>query len=323
MGAKNLLSTKPLWWGIAATVILFVVAVVVPLFGFILGLLTMVPAIYLSRKSENHWVAFQIVLAASLLIMLVFRNLGPALGYLIEYGVPTVSLAVVARKKAGPLSILAQGSAIGALMIVAAIFFYAVLVERSPVEMLQQAFQANLELVSSVYRQMGVADEQLATLTDSAKILAHWVGMLFPALIFASYFMLNGLTMVVVTVVGRYRQTAIDWGKGRPFAEFAVFPQLVWALIGCWMAILLLPDLPEVVNFVIYNCTFILFLFYFIQGLAIIHYYLDFFQVGFGGRFFIFFMLFAFLFLLLAVVVIGLFDLWVDFRRFVPRETED
>ena len=81
--------------------------------------------------------------------------------------------------------------------------------------------------------------------------------------------------------------------------------------------------MPPAAAMVLDNTIFILVLFYFLQGMAIIHYYLDGFRVGFVGRFFIFFLLFAFLFLLVAVAVVGLFDLWVDFRRFGPRPAAD
>ncbi len=322
MGAEKPLSAKLLGLGIAATTFLFLVAVVVPFFGFVLGLLTMVPAVYLSRKSESDRVAGPVVLASGLLLLLAFRSFGPVLGYAVEYGLPTLALTVAARKKSGPLPILIRAAAVSTLVVVLAIIFYAFQGSQTPMAMIQQAFQGNLEMVRQLYRQMGVPAEQLAVLTDSATVLARWVGLLFPALIFASYFFVIGLTMAVVTLLGRYRQTTIDWGQGRPFTAFAVYPQAVWVLIGCWMAVLLLPGLPAAVNFVLYNCICILVWFYFIQGMAIIHYYLDVFRVGFVGRFFVFFLLFAFLFLLVAVAVVGLFDLWVDFRRF-GRRAED
>ncbi|MBW1646068.1 MAG: DUF2232 domain-containing protein [Deltaproteobacteria bacterium] len=323
MGAEKPLSARSLGLGIAATTALFLVAVVVPLFGFVLGLLTMVPAVYLSRRGDSHWTALQIVPAAALLLLLAFRSFGPMLGYLVEYGLPTVAVALAARKKPGPLAVLVRAAAASSLVVVLAIFFYALQASQSPMALIQQVFQANLELVRQVYEQMGVPADQLAVLTDSAQVLARWVGLLFPALIFASYFFLIGLTMAVVTLWGRYRQTVIDWGPGRPFTAFAVPPGAVWVLIACWTAVLLVPGLPPAAAMVLDNTIFILVLFYFLQGMAIIHYYLDGFRVGFVGRFFIFFLLFAFLFLLVAVAVVGLFDLWVDFRRFGPRPAAD
>ncbi|MEA2108601.1 MAG: DUF2232 domain-containing protein [Pseudomonadota bacterium] len=301
--------------GVVATTCFFIAAIAVPIFGFVPGLLTMVPAVYVGILTRHRWLPLYIVALTTVLLYLFFHQGGPLLGFLLEYGLPAVMLNEVARKLSTRLRVMvvAAGACVGIVLL--AVFFYAFQSSVTPMALVQQAFQANLEMVQQVYRDMGMAKEQLAFLHDSTPILGYWVGMLFPSLLFGAYFLLNGLTMVMVSLLGRWRHTPIIWGEGPLFENFTVYPQTIWVLIGLWVVVLL-PGLPELIRFFLFNGIFVLAFFYFLQGMAIFHCYLKKFQVGGGGRAFIYFLLFAFHFLLVAVVMIGLFDMWVDFRKF-------
>ncbi|HDJ28989.1 MAG TPA: DUF2232 domain-containing protein [Proteobacteria bacterium] len=305
--------------GVVATTCFFIAAVAVPFFGFVPGLLTMVPSVYLGVLTRHRWLPLSIVVLTTVLLYLFFRQGGPVLGFLFEYGLPAVMLNEVVRKHYNNrLRIMAVAAGACAGIVLLAVFFYSFQSSMTPMTMVQRAFQANLEMVQQVYRDMGMAKEQLAFLRDSSPVLGYWVGMLFPSLLFGAYFLLNGLTMVMVGLLGRWRHTPISWGEGSLFENFAVYQQTIWVLIGLWVAVLL-PGLPELIRFFLFNGIFVLVFFYLLQGMAIIYCYLNRFKVGAGGRVFIYFLLFAFHFLLVAVAMIGLFDMWVDFRKFARQ----
>lgn len=300
---------------VVATTCFFIVAALIPFFGFVPGLLTMVPAVYAGFLTRYRWLPLFVVALTTVVLYLFFRAGGPVLGYLIEYGLPAVMLSEVSRKGYPRLKTMVVAAGACAALVLLAVFFYALQSSMTPMALVRQAFQANLEMVQQVYRDMGMAKEQLAFLHDSSPTLGYWVGMSFPSLFFGAYFLLNGLTMVMVSLFGRWRHTPVSWGADSSFEDFAVYQPVVWVLIGMWVAVLL-PGLPELIRFLLYNGIFILVFFYLLQGMAILHCYLKKFQVGTGGRVFIYFLLFAFHFLLVAVAMIGLFDLWVDFRKF-------
>ena len=305
--------------GVVTTTCFFIAAVAVPFFGFVPGLLTMVPAVYLGILTRHRCLPLCIVVLTAVLLSLLFHQGGPILGFLLEYGLPAVMLSEVVRKGYDSrllVMVLAAGACAGIVLL--AVLFYAFQSSMTPMTMVQLAFQANLEMVQQVYRDMGMAKEQLDFLRDSSPVLGYWVGMLFPSLLFGAYFSLNGLTMVMVSMLGRWRHTPITWGAGSLFENFAVYQQTVWVLIGLWVAVLL-PGLPEMIRFFPINGIVVLVFFYLLQGMAIIHCYLKRFQVGVGGRVFIYFLLFAFHFLLVAVAMIGLFDMWGDFRKFARQ----
>ncbi len=304
--------------GVIATTCFFIAAAVVPFFGFLPGLLTMVPAVYLGIVTGHRWLPLFIVLASTALLFLFFRLGGPVLGFMLEYGLPAVVLSEVVRKGYPRLRTMASAAGSSTVIVLLSVCFFAFQSSMTPMALVQEAFRANLEMVQKVYRDMGMAKEQLAFLRDSAPVLAYWVGMLFPSLLFGAYFFLNGLTMMMVSLVGRRRRVPIRWGEGPAFASFAVYQQAVWVLIAFWVAVLI-PGLPPLVLFFLYNGIAVLLFFYLLQGMAIIHCYLKKFQVGIGGRVFIYFLLFAFHFLLVAVAVVGLFDLWADFRKFARQ----
>jgi len=308
--------------GVVATTCFFIAAAVVPFFGFVPGLLTMVPAVYIGVLNRRHrWLPLSIVALTSASLYLFFHQGGPVLGFLLEYGLPAVVLSEVTRKYSGRLRVMAVAAGACVVIVLLAVFFYSFQSSATPMTVVQQAFQANLEMAQKVYQDMGMAEEQLAFLHDSAPVMGYWVGMLFPSLLFGAYFLLNALTMVIVSLLGRWRHTPIDWGGGSFFKDFVVYPQAVWVLIALWVAVLL-PGLSELVRFFLFNGIFVLVFFYLLQGMAIIYCYLEKFQVGNGGRVFIYFLLFAFHFLLVAVAMIGLFDLWVDFRKFARQDKD-
>ena len=281
----------------------------------------MVPSVYLGIVTRHRWLPLFIVLASAALLYLFFRLGGPVLGFLLEYGLPAVVLCEIIRRGYSRLRTMTSAAGSSTVIVLLSVCFFAFQSSMTPMAVVQEAFRANLEMVQQVYRDMGMAREQLAFLRDSAPVLAYWVGMLFPSLLFAAYFFLNGLTMVMVDLLGRRFRVPVRWGEGLPFESFAVYQQAVWVLIAFWVAVLI-PGLPQLVCFLLYNGIAVLVFFYLLQGMAIIHCYLKKFQVGTGGRVFIYFLLFAFHFLLVAVAVVGLFDLWADFRKFA-RQVKD
>lgn len=303
-------------------VVCFSAAVVVPFFGFIPGLLTMVPVVYVAALGRHWWLAFLMVLLASILLYLLFQGTAPVLGFLIEYGLPAVVLSYITLKGYSRLHSMVLAAAGSTCVMVLAVSFYAAQHSLTPMVLLQQAFQTNLEMVQSVYRDMGMAEEQLLFLQNSSSAMGYWAGMLFPSLLFGAYFLLSGLTVTAVVLLSRWRKTTSSWKTGSTFEHFAVYQQVVWLFIGCWV-LLLVPGVPEFGRFFLWNGIAILGFFYFLQGMAIIHCCLQAFQVRTGGRFFIYFLLFAFHFLLVAVAMAGLFDLWVDFRRIARRRDSD
>ena len=176
MVTDNSFPVRLLALAVVATIGFFIVAAVIPFFGFIPGLLTMVPAVYAGFLTRHRWLPLFVVVLSAVVLYLFFRAGGPVLGFLIEYGLPAVTLSEVSRKGYPRLRTMAVAAGSCAAIVLMAVFFYALQSSVTPMALVQQAFQTNLEMVQQVYRDMGMAKEQLAFLHDSSPTLGYWVG---------------------------------------------------------------------------------------------------------------------------------------------------
>jgi uncharacterized protein YybS (DUF2232 family) len=87
---------------------------------------------------------------------------------------------------------------------------------------------------------------------------------------------------------------------------------LVWGVIGCGAA-LFLP--ATAINVIGQNGLLILMAVYFFQGIAIVSYYFEKKRLPRFIRFFLYALIAVQHLILLAVIGLGFFDMWVNFRR--------
>ncbi len=145
--------------GVIATTSFFIAAAVVPFFGFIPGLLTMVPSVYLGIVTRHRWLPLFIVLASAALLYLFFRLGGPVLGFLLEYGLPAVVLSEIIRRGYSRLRTMTSAAGSSTVIVLLSVCFFAFQSSMTPMAVVQEAFRANLEMVQQVYRDMGMARE--------------------------------------------------------------------------------------------------------------------------------------------------------------------
>lgn len=87
---------------------------------------------------------------------------------------------------------------------------------------------------------------------------------------------------------------------------------LVWALIGCGLLILLPSSATRMIGL---NVLLILMTIYFFQGMAIVSFYFEKKQVPRLFRILLYTLIALQQLALIAVIGIGLFDMWVNFRK--------
>lgn len=288
---------------------LFLAALLLPVLGVVISLFSGVPLLFVSlyagRKEGIGVVAFVT------LMLVLFGGTQESLLFIVQYGVSALVLAEAIRKGWSPArSILtAVGIALGvATMIVLA---YGSVQQTNPLPLLKQEIKTGITDMLALYQEQGIEQEQLRLLQEYVDNIIDFFFYSFPALLLISFFVASSLTYFTV-----YR-VWLRWEKEQIFPPFSLahwsLPEyLIWALIAAGFLIFL-PVAP--VQFVAQNLLLVVLFFYLLQGLAIVHFYLQKGKIPFFLRGLGYVLLLIQPVFLLVVTALGVFDLWVDFRR--------
>jgi len=195
--------------------------------------------------------------------------------------------------------------------------------EISPMLLTEQFLKANVDAVVKLYENAGVAPQQLQVLRQAAAGVAAWAGTVFPTLLFVAFFGLQSLGLGAALFFYRRRHGRLPAlaAQAVPFSRLQLPAGMVWGLIVCLAGELLLSP-SGLLHLVLVNGAGILLFAYLIQGLAIIQFAFEEFAVGRLQRFFVFFFFITFQFLFIFPVLLGIFDIWFDFRKRLVRRRQ-
>ncbi len=257
------------------------------------------------------------VLVATLLA-LVSMGLSSACLYLLQFGVMAVALVWFLRTtrrwdRAVALALL--------VMIVATLLGlggYALLQGKGPIVLAGEIINAEIAQASAFMNSMFA--DSAATSADARELklavegMADFMRQVYPGMvILVSGLLLLGLT-ALLKLVGRNRYQI----PGPPFAEWKAPEQLVWILIASGFMVALLTGMTRTVAL---NLLVVLLPVYFVQGLAVIDCFFRRKALSPALRILGYMLVTLVNPLPMFVTGIGVFDLWIDFRK--PREQKD
>lgn len=223
--------------------------------------------------------------------------LGAVMGELISRGWPLEHMVVGAC-----------GAGLGAAVL--GLFGYGVATGRGFIGALEDGVRHNLELTLDLYREIGLSPEQIRFLESSMDVIQQVMVGLLPALVAGTCLMTVWASLLAVRGLLRRRGLPVpDYG---PLDHWKAPEMLVWPVIACGL-MLLLPSL--VAKTVGLNGLLILMVIYFFQGLAIIAYFLRSKKVPRPARILLYALIALQQIVMLAVVAVGFFDMWFNFRK--------
>ena len=168
----------------------------------------------------------------------------------------------------------------------------------------------NLELTLSLYREMGLSPDQIQFLEDSMDVIQQVMVGMMPALVIGSALMAVWVSFLSARVLfRRWGLPVPDYG---PLDHWKAPELLVWPVIACG-ALLLVPSLAA--KTVGLNGLVVLMLVYFFQGMAIIAYFFRKKQIPRIARIVLYALIALQQVVMLAVVAVGFFDTWFNFRK--------
>ncbi len=294
-------------YGIFLVIIL--VAFVAPPLGMLVGMLTPVPLIlvYLQRGKITGLITISAVGLALFLLM------GPewAIAFVTAYGLMAAAMAEATRLSFSFEKILLISALAPSVLTLLLMFVGLTGEEGSSMKALEGTFKTAAENYIKVLEESGETPENLKAFRESVEDTIPTVARIFPSFILIGALM--GAVVNFLTV--RYlwlRFYSRKYFEGVDVSRWMLPDVTVWVLIASVGSIFLGPEISRILGM---NLAIVLVFLYFLQGLSVVTHIL---KVKAFPKW-----VWVIVFVLIPlnpmffglVVGMGLFDIWVDFRK--------
>ncbi len=300
---------KDILTGILMTCLIFAISVYMPVLGFFCSLFIPLPILFY-RVKLGRKTGMIIPLATLFIMVIIFGRfsidllffaelmfLGFALGELIEIDLSienTVLFACVGVFITGLIGL----------------FLYGQVLHKSVVALTSEYIDKNLQLTLSLYRNMGVSEENIRMISDALPHIQYVLVRIIPALVFSSALFVSWTNLLMARTILKLKR--IDYLEFGPLTRWRPPEILVWGVIGSGL-VLLIPVVP--LKMLGLNGLITLMTVYFFAGIAIISYFFDRKRFPRALRFFLYSLIALQQFILLLVIGLGFFDVWLNFRK--------
>ncbi len=295
--------------GVLITSLIFFISVFIPIIGFVAALFIPLPILFYRLKLGRMTGA--VVPIGSSLIMVVLIGgvsidafffaelllIGFILGELIELNLSIEKMILYACG-----CVLLSG--------LAGLLISSILSGESIYAFVSRYVARNLELTMVLYRGMGMSEESIQLISRSLDKIQHVLVTVIPALVSVSTLFVVWTSILLARPVLKSR--ALFYPDFGPLNIWKAPEYLVWGVIGCGLALFLPNTAIKIIGL---NGLLILMTVYFFQGIAIVSFYFDKKRFPRIIRIFLYTLIALQQLILLAVIGLGFFDMWFNFRR--------
>ena len=300
--------------GSVTTVALFLAFFFLPVIGMIPGMFAAAPGVYYTLK-HGRKTGITLVAVSSALLAAV-ADPSAVVIYLLQAGIMSLALPeFLIRLKGGARSVV-YTVAVNLTCILAAAGIFSLVTGTDLHAKVTQGVQASIAQTVALYQKAGVTGDELKVLQDSMRQAGELIVTIYPALITVVLGLVATMNLMMLSLVALR--------LGQPFNLVGDFRQyrnpepLVWVLIAAGFG-MLVPQ--ELVFHASRNLLIVAATFYAVQGFAVISHFFKKYAVPKFVRFIGCLLLIFQPFMVLAVAVLGIFDLWGDFRS--PKKQEN
>ena len=301
--------SKDIVSGIAITILIFAVAVYMPIIGFFCALFIPLPVLFYRTKLGRAYGA--IIPAATVVIMvsvigkisvdvLVFSEL-MLLGFMLsELFELNLTLEKTVLYACGVVLLAAFGC----------LFFYSGIASTGMTDLITAYVAKNLELTLTLYQSMGVSEESIRMISDSIEHIQYVLVRIIPAFSVISTLFISWATLLCARPILRSR--GLFYPAFGPLNQWKAPEQLVWGAIGCGLILLVASGGVKIIGL---NGLLILMTVYFFQGIAVTSFFFEKKKFPRMLRVFLYSLIGLQQIVLLIVIGLGFFDIWLNFRK--------
>ena len=300
---------KDIATGVLITSLIFLVSVFIPIIGFVAALFIPLPILFYRLKlGRTNGLIIAVVTSLVMVVLigglsidiLFFCGLlltGYVLGELFELNLSIEQTVLIASG-----SVLLSGFI--------SLIISSILTGDGIYAIVSDYVGENLELSLMMYKSMGMSEENIQVISQSLDKIQQVLVTIIPALVSASTLFVAWISILLARPVLISR--SLHYPDFGPLNQWKAPEYLVWVVIGCGLS-LFLPH--TAIKVIAVNGLLILMTIYFFQGIAIVSFYFDKKGLPRFVRVFLYTLIALQQLVLLAVIGLGFFDLWVNFRR--------
>jgi len=252
-----------------------------------------------------------------LLIFLISYLLQLNIPYLVILimGVAGLTIAAVAPK----YNSIEKTVVYPSLIVVAALCFYFIysgfVFSANPWHLLKEYVAQTIEQNINLYDQLPFDKEEINIIRDNKTTLVNFFTGIFPSIALVG----SAMIVWINVLLGRnlLRSAKIYLVGLEKLAQWKAPDFLIWIFIIAG-GMLLLSD--STIRLICINILIIVFFIYMLQGFAIISFLFQNKNVPVFLRYLFYFLIAAQQFIMILIAAVGLFDIWVDFRRFFQKK---
>lgn len=302
-----------------AAAVMFLAGGMLPVVGSLAMLLAPTPVLVytVGRSRMSSRAAAAVIVAAGLIVVGAGPTaMGPAAGgiYLVTFGLATVVMAAMLERRQSFETIVLVASVVmlaaGAAALLAMVGSPAALADAMRTDLLA-AMDRGQKFYKAIGLEAGVPPETRATIVDGTLRLA-------PALA-----ALSAATMALFNLMVVWRFTGREQRLGYvlfgDLARWSTPEWLIWALVVAGFGLFIPVAALSTIALDAFVCLAAV---YFCQGLAIMAFYFKVLAMPTLARGLIYFVTMVQPVLMALVCAVGVFDLWIDFRRLKPPSQE-
>jgi uncharacterized protein YybS (DUF2232 family) len=300
---------KDFFIGIALSALLCMISIFTPVLGFFCYLLLPLPIIFyrikLGRKPTGLIILSSLLLvafassdfAANIFFLLGIMGMGFFIGEGINNGLPVDKNILYSS---------------GLILFVAScsLIIYGNLSNIGPIGVLSDYIGKNFELTLSLYKEMGMPEDSIRTLTEAQNEIRYILIRIIPALFSAGLLMTAWMNFLMARVILKRKNILIP--TGAPLNTWKAPEMMVWGIIGSSAMLLIPVSLLQMIGL---NGLIIFMTVYFFQGIAIISFYLEKKKIPVPLRVLFYGLIVIQQLIALIVIGLGFFDVWINFRR--------
>lgn len=303
--------------GIAVSTLAFLAASLIPLVGALLLILTPLPIVYYYFKA-GRLQGFAIFFISLFLVAAVLTFSGSAtnLPFLLLTGSLGLFISEIFRRSYSIERTVIYPVAAVLVLWCSFIVFHSMSAGEDPWRLVENYIESNVQESIHFYAQLDLPTEQIDFLKENVKQIAAFFANIFPALVLVCASFVVWLNILAAReIFQKAGMWCPDFGD---LSRWKTPERLIWLLIAA-VGMLLAPiTWVDVIGLnVIIVCLFA----YLLQGLSIISFLFKTKNVHRTFRILCYLLIFVQQYILLLLAAVGVFDLWVDFRKFIKPVT--
>ena len=247
------------------------------------------------------------------------------LSTLLHLNLPTIAIFTMGMAGLFIAQIAAQNGSVEkiiiypALFIIAAICFYFIyggfVLSVNPWQLVEKYIAATIEENVKLYSQLPLKTEDINFIKDNEKNIIDGLTQIFPSLVIISSTLIIWANFLLgKQILGK---AGIVWPKFTELARWKAPELIIWIFIISG-GLFFVPY--KDINFFSLNIFLVACFIYLLQGLAIVSFFFQNKNVPLFFRYFFYFLIAVQQFLMIPIVAVGLFDIWIDFRKYFQKD---